>query len=257
MEVFLRLTSWRISALSKILKKIGPPLCLWQRVVTSSRRWEKNGIIRTVLLMWYLRLAYFLGDDPKHLASPLQKIEAVMNTADCRLIVFAKAPVPGQVKTRLIPSLGPSAAAALYEQLVLHCLSIAIDARCGSCRPLVHPFLEPSFLSSNALRKFQIILLQSDEGDLGSRMAHAFHETLKKSFSCHLNWNRLPISYGLRSPEKLQVFYGRGIDAVIGPAEDGGYVLIGLSPDTLLSYLPASPGGRDLSSIRPGYGYGN
>jgi rSAM/selenodomain-associated transferase 2 len=56
-------------SLSKILKKIGPPLCLWQRVVTSSRRWEKNGIIRTVLLMWYLRLAYFLGDDPKHLAS--------------------------------------------------------------------------------------------------------------------------------------------------------------------------------------------
>jgi rSAM/selenodomain-associated transferase 2 len=60
-------------SLSKILKKIGPPLCLRQRVVTSSRRWEKNGIIRTVLLMWYLRLAYFLGDDPKHLASLYEK----------------------------------------------------------------------------------------------------------------------------------------------------------------------------------------
>jgi rSAM/selenodomain-associated transferase 2 len=56
-------------SLSKILKRVGPPLCLWQRVVTSSRRWEKNGIIRTVLLMWFFRLAYFLGDDPKHLAS--------------------------------------------------------------------------------------------------------------------------------------------------------------------------------------------
>jgi rSAM/selenodomain-associated transferase 2 len=55
-------------ALSKLLKRYGPPLCLWRRVITSSRRWEKNGIFRTILLMWYLRLAYFFGSDPKHLA---------------------------------------------------------------------------------------------------------------------------------------------------------------------------------------------
>jgi len=55
-------------ALSKILKKTGPPLCLRQRVRTSSRRWERGGIIRTVLLMWSLRLAYFLRTDPKNLA---------------------------------------------------------------------------------------------------------------------------------------------------------------------------------------------
>jgi rSAM/selenodomain-associated transferase 2 len=55
-------------ALSKSLKKHGPPLCLPQRVTTSSRRWEKKGILRTVLLMWFLRLAFFLGVDPKYLA---------------------------------------------------------------------------------------------------------------------------------------------------------------------------------------------
>ena len=54
--------------LSKFLKRDGPPLCLWHRVITSSRRWEKNGIFRTVLLMWHLRLAYFLGSDPSRLA---------------------------------------------------------------------------------------------------------------------------------------------------------------------------------------------
>ena len=54
--------------LSKFLKRDGPPLCLWHRVITSSRRWEKNGIFRTVLLMWRLRLAYFLGSDPGRLA---------------------------------------------------------------------------------------------------------------------------------------------------------------------------------------------
>jgi rSAM/selenodomain-associated transferase 2 len=55
-------------ALSRILKRVGSPLCLRQKVVTSSRRWEKNGILRTVLLMWYLRLGYFFGADPNRLA---------------------------------------------------------------------------------------------------------------------------------------------------------------------------------------------
>lgn len=55
-------------ALSKTLKRYGPPLCLWQRVVTSSRRWEENGILRTIILMWRLRLVYALGADPGRLA---------------------------------------------------------------------------------------------------------------------------------------------------------------------------------------------
>jgi rSAM/selenodomain-associated transferase 2 len=55
-------------ALSKRLKHVGRPLCLRQRVVTSARRWEKNGVLNTVLLMWRLRLAYFFGADPNELA---------------------------------------------------------------------------------------------------------------------------------------------------------------------------------------------
>lgn len=55
-------------ALSRRLKAFGPPRCLAARVVTSSRRWEAGGIARTVLLMWRLRLAYFLGADPARLA---------------------------------------------------------------------------------------------------------------------------------------------------------------------------------------------
>ncbi len=53
---------------SKRLKRISRPLCLAERVVTSGRRWEKNGVVPTILLMWCLRLAYFLGTDPKELA---------------------------------------------------------------------------------------------------------------------------------------------------------------------------------------------
>lgn len=55
-------------ALSKILKKYDLPLCLWQRVITSSRHWEKKGILQTVLLMWFLRFAYFYKVDPRQLA---------------------------------------------------------------------------------------------------------------------------------------------------------------------------------------------
>ncbi len=55
-------------ALSRLLKRQGRPVCLRQRLTTSSRRWEQNGILRTILLMWRLRLAYFFGADPNQLA---------------------------------------------------------------------------------------------------------------------------------------------------------------------------------------------
>jgi rSAM/selenodomain-associated transferase 2 len=55
-------------ALSARLKRISRPLCLRARVTTSARRWQQNGILHTVLLMWRLRFAYFLGADPAHLA---------------------------------------------------------------------------------------------------------------------------------------------------------------------------------------------
>ena len=55
-------------ALSKQLKRIARPLCLTARVTTSGRRWEQRGVFRTILLMWRLRLAYFLGAEPHALA---------------------------------------------------------------------------------------------------------------------------------------------------------------------------------------------
>lgn len=55
-------------ALSKALKNIGPPVCLKARVISSSRKWQQDGIVRTILLMWSLRLQYFFGADPDALA---------------------------------------------------------------------------------------------------------------------------------------------------------------------------------------------
>ncbi|HEU0203076.1 MAG TPA: TIGR04283 family arsenosugar biosynthesis glycosyltransferase [Burkholderiaceae bacterium] len=49
-------------------RTISPPLALRGRVITSGRRWERDGVLRTILLMWQLRLAYFFGADPADLA---------------------------------------------------------------------------------------------------------------------------------------------------------------------------------------------
>ena len=55
-------------AISKALKRRSAPLCLRERAVTSGRRWERRGTLRTIVLMWRLRLAYALGADPHRLA---------------------------------------------------------------------------------------------------------------------------------------------------------------------------------------------
>jgi rSAM/selenodomain-associated transferase 2 len=55
-------------ALSRALAGLSQPLCLPERVTTSGRRWESRGVARTVGLMWWLRLRYFLGASPDRLA---------------------------------------------------------------------------------------------------------------------------------------------------------------------------------------------
>ena len=55
-------------AFSKSMKRRSPPACLHAKASTSGRRWERHGVLRTIILMWRLRLAYFLGAAPDELA---------------------------------------------------------------------------------------------------------------------------------------------------------------------------------------------
>jgi rSAM/selenodomain-associated transferase 2 len=59
--------------MSKRLKRLGRPLRLKAHVVTSGRRWQANGVMRTILMMWSLRLRYFFGADPEKLARAYRK----------------------------------------------------------------------------------------------------------------------------------------------------------------------------------------
>ena len=145
---------------------------------------------------------------------------------DRRLIVFAKAPVPGQVKTRLLASLDALTAAGLYERLVLHCLRLAVAANVGSvalwCAPaLGHPFFD------RCAEEFGVELHPQIEGDLGRRMGYAFDQTLKVCTRALLIGSDCP-SLSRDDLEKAMGILSEGADAVIGPAEDGGYVLLGL-----------------------------
>jgi rSAM/selenodomain-associated transferase 2 len=65
---FLPIALMEDIALSTHLKRISRPLCLRACVTTSARRWRTHGVLSTVFLMWRLRLAYFFGADPAHLA---------------------------------------------------------------------------------------------------------------------------------------------------------------------------------------------
>ena len=65
---FPRIALMEDIALSTSLKRTGRPACLEEKVATSGRRWEKNGVLATIVLMWRLRLAWFLGANPERLA---------------------------------------------------------------------------------------------------------------------------------------------------------------------------------------------
>ena len=65
---FPRIALMEDIALSARLRRVGRPARIRTRVLTSARRWEQRGILRTIVLMWRLRLEYFLGADPARLA---------------------------------------------------------------------------------------------------------------------------------------------------------------------------------------------
>src|SRR5580698_11120155 len=63
-------------AIARRLKRLCRPFCLATPAVTSGRRWEYHGVLRTVLLMWRLRLAYYLGVAPTHLAAQYRPVRS-------------------------------------------------------------------------------------------------------------------------------------------------------------------------------------
>jgi rSAM/selenodomain-associated transferase 1 len=145
---------------------------------------------------------------------------------DSAILVFARAPVPGAAKTRLIPRLGAQGAARLQERLTLDTLSTALDAGIGPVQLWCAPDTDHLFFSRCA-KQFGLILHGQIGSTLGDRMAHAVEFALPQHAAVILVGTDCP---ALTCQHLRAAAMDLGThDAVIVPAEDGGYVLLGLA----------------------------
>jgi uncharacterized protein len=145
-----------------------------------------------------------------------------MNTA---IIVFAKAPVAGYAKTRLIPALGAQGAADLAERLMHATLLQAVAAQVGAVQLCVAPARTHRAFTEAAARH-GVVLTEQGDGDLGERMLRAFERVLSEQPRALLIGTDAPgldAAY-LRAAARALSDH----DAVFGPAADGGYTLVGL-----------------------------
>jgi rSAM/selenodomain-associated transferase 1 len=148
-----------------------------------------------------------------------------MNDAGTLIIVFAKAPDAGRVKTRLAPVLGAAGAARLQARLTRRALETALAAGCGTvelwCAPLCrHPFFQ------RAATRYRVALRAQGRGSVGTRMQHAIERGLRSHARVVLMGSDCPSlkPAHLRAAARA---LRKGADAVFSPAEDGGYALIG------------------------------
>ncbi|MBF2064911.1 MAG: TIGR04282 family arsenosugar biosynthesis glycosyltransferase [Calothrix sp. C42_A2020_038] len=147
------------------------------------------------------------------------------------LILFTRYPEPNRTKTRLIPALGAEGAANLQREMTEHTLSQALPLQplgttvevrfAGGTNELIQ-----AWLGSN------LIYQPQGEGDLGEKMARAFHESFQAGAKTQTQTQTIII--GTDCPgidtQLLQTAFAHldTVDLVLGPALDGGYYLIGL-----------------------------
>jgi rSAM/selenodomain-associated transferase 1 len=154
------------------------------------------------------------------------------------VIVFARAPLAGRVKTRLAPRLGAAGAARLHERLIRYAVRTARTARCGPVQ--MHVTRHHGFF--NGL-KIEIHLQRGR--DLGERMHHALRTALRGHRSAILIGADCPALTAADLRRAARWLKG-GADVVLAPAEDGGYALIGarrISPDV---FTAVGWGGADV-----------
>lgn len=151
------------------------------------------------------------------------------------VIVFAKNPVPNQVKTRLVPTLSPGQAATLYTAF--------LTDWCDTLAKLSDVDLIIAYTPAEARSDLQA-LIRNDAiyipqigADLGERLTSATQWAVENRYTKILlvgsDSPTLPISYILKASTRLD-----SRDAVIGPSTDGGYYLIGFSADALGTTVP-------------------
>ncbi|HEX9584004.1 MAG TPA: TIGR04282 family arsenosugar biosynthesis glycosyltransferase [Gammaproteobacteria bacterium] len=150
------------------------------------------------------------------------------NGFDVHVLVFARAPVPGKVKTRLAVAIGDDRAAALHADLLQRAVATAVAAGLGPvtlcCTPDVnHPCFE------QAASAYGIALTNQEGADLGERMYGSLTTALAGAAAAIVIGCDCPFIDTTYLGEAAAFLAGRHTQVVIGPAVDGGYVLLGAS----------------------------
>ena len=149
-----------------------------------------------------------------------------MPAAGTALVVFAKAPLPGLAKTRLIPALGAAGAAALAERLLAHAVAQAVAARFEAVELCTTPDRPHPALQHMAAAHGVVLTAQGD-GDLGARMHRALVRVLASHRHALLMGTDAPALDAARLRRATAALATH--DAVFVPALDGGYALVGLA----------------------------
>lgn len=150
-----------------------------------------------------------------------------MKYADTVLLIFAKAPVPGEVNTRLIPHIGIDKATLLQEELVHSRLKTFTEA--DMCH--VHLWCSPDSNSdffNKCQKTYDVALFKQVGIDLGARMSAAIKQSLEKFKHVVVIGADAPALSVSQVEEAIKVIRNSN-EIVLVPAEDGGYVLIGMN----------------------------
>ena len=209
-------------------------------VATSPRRYEEEGHLRALLRNLRLIAALHAGADPASLATaypPRRRRGRVSSVADsaaspatvpaappATLLVFAKAPRPGQVKTRLARTLGDERAAALYRRmgrLVLDGVAAAPATIAACFAPDDAEAEVREWLGEGARRYWP-----QGDGDLGARMSRMFDRAFRTADRALVIGTDAPAVDAATIRRALEAL--DSADVVLGPSRDGGYYLLGL-----------------------------
>jgi len=161
-----------------------------------------------------------------------------MQFPDARILIFAKAPQPGRVKTRLAPCLGKQGAADFHAK----CVRYAVDRLCASRLAPVVLYAAPDAsadLFVELAARYPVTLATQQGDDLGERMHRACREQLGEARALLLVGADAPALQPQHLRQALALLQ-EGRDLVMQPAEDGGYVMLGLASDqpALFSDMP-------------------
>lgn len=146
--------------------------------------------------------------------------------AKIRIVIFAKLPAAGFAKTRLIPALGSVGAARLAQQMLHHTVREALAAAVGTVELCVTPSPDEPEWRQQKL-PHEVNWSYQGEGDLGDRLSRAARRTLQSGESILLIGTDCPALNAKQIKEAADALSHS--DAVLIPATDGGYVLLGVN----------------------------